>query len=103
MNNKTITTKPVKMTTDSSSKGNQPKWYGDGLWFKADHMGYEGLSEIVISKLLAKTNIQNFVIYKPTFIEYEGKKVLFLMNQSVSSRKYQGKIIPPGGIAVREY
>lgn len=76
MNNKTITTKPVKMTTDSSSKGNQPKWYGDGLWYKADHMGYEGLSEIVISKLLAKTNIRNFVTYLPTFIEYEGKKLV---------------------------
>ena len=44
MNNKVINTKPVKMITDSSSKGNQPKWLTDGLWYKADHMGYEGLS-----------------------------------------------------------
>ena len=56
MNNKVINTKPMKMITDSSSKGNQPKWLADGLWYKADHMGYEGLSEIVISKLLAETN-----------------------------------------------
>ena len=74
MNNKVINTKPVKMITDSSSKGNQPKWLTDGLWYKADHMGYEGLSEIVISKLIAKTNIQNYVMYLPTFIEYEGRK-----------------------------
>ena len=76
MNNKVINTKPVKMITDSSSKGNQPKWLTDGLWYKADHMGYEGLSEIVISKLLAKANIQNYVMYLPTFIEYEGKKLV---------------------------
>lgn len=76
MNNKVINAKPMKMITDSSSKGNQPKWLADGLWYKADHMGYEGLSEIVISELLAKTNIRNFVIYKPTFIEYEGKKLV---------------------------
>ena len=76
MNNKVINTKPMKMITDSSSKGNQPKRLADGLWYKADHMGYEGLSEIVISKLLAKTNIQNYVMYLPTFIEYEGKKLV---------------------------
>ena len=70
---KTINAYPVKMITDSSSKGNQPKWYADGFWFKADHMGYEGLSEFVISKLLAKTNIQNYITYLPTFIEYENK------------------------------
>lgn len=72
----TINTQPVKMITDSSSKGNQPKWFADGKWYKADHMGYEALSEIVISKLLVKTNIQDFVIYKPTYIAYEGKKLV---------------------------
>lgn len=76
MNNKIINTKPVKMITDSSSKGNQPKWFADGLWYKADHMGYEALSEIVISTLLEKTNISNYVTYLPTFIEYEGKKLV---------------------------
>lgn len=71
---KIINVGPVKMITDSSSKGNQPKWFSDGLWYKADHMGYEALSEIVVSTLLKKTNICNFVVYQPTFIEYNSKK-----------------------------
>ena len=24
------------------SKGNQPKWFKNGLWYKADYLGYEG-------------------------------------------------------------
>ncbi len=57
-----------------SSKGNQPKWFFDGKYYKADHMGYEGLAEIVVSKLLAKTNITNFVKYYPVKIEFGYNK-----------------------------
>lgn len=71
---KVIDSDPLKMITGSSSKGNQPKWLSDGLWYKADHMGYEALSEIVVATLLEKTNISNFVVYHPVFIEYDGKK-----------------------------
>ena len=35
-----------------SSKGNQLKWENDGIWYKADYTGYEGLAEYVISRLL---------------------------------------------------
>ena len=73
---KIINDVPIKLLTDSSSKGNQPKWFADGLWYKADHMGYEALSEIVVSTLLEKTNICNFVPYQPTFIEYKNKKLI---------------------------
>ena len=27
-----------------SSKGNQLKWEKDGIWYKADYTGYEGLA-----------------------------------------------------------
>lgn len=57
-------------SANHSSKGNQPKWFVNGIWYKADHMGYEGLAEVVISKLLAKTNITNFVSYGPVKIEF---------------------------------
>lgn len=57
-------------SANHSSKGNQPKWFVNGVWYKADHMGYEGLAEVVISKLLAKTNIENFVSYEPVKIEF---------------------------------
>lgn len=57
-----------------SSKGDQPKWYANGIWYKADHMGYEGLSEVVVSRLLHKTNIQNFVDYEPIKIEFDNHR-----------------------------
>ncbi len=57
-------------SANHSSKGNQPKWFVDGIWYKADHMGYEGLAEVVISKLLEKTNITNFVEYESVKIEF---------------------------------
>lgn len=53
-----------------TSKGNQPKWYVNGIWYKADHMGYEGLSEVLISRLLKKTNVDSFVQYYPVKIEF---------------------------------
>lgn len=57
-------------SANHSSKGNQPKWFVNGVWYKADHMGYEGLAEVVVSKLLAMTNITNFVAYEPVKIEF---------------------------------
>lgn len=36
--------KDVKMLTQHSSKGNQLKWEKDGIWYKADYAGYEGLA-----------------------------------------------------------
>ena len=35
-------------TKATSSKGNQLKWLVGGKWYKAAHMGYEGLCEVVI-------------------------------------------------------
>ena len=40
-------------TKSASSKGNQQKWLVNDLWYKADHMGYEGLT-VVIQKTFAK-------------------------------------------------
>lgn len=56
-----------------TSKGNQPKWRVGDVWYKADHMGYEALSEVVISRLLQKTNVHGFVAYEPVEIVYDGK------------------------------
>ena len=36
-----------------SSKGNQLKFRRGDIWYKTDYLGYEGLVEYVISKLLA--------------------------------------------------
>lgn len=47
-----------------TSKGDQQKWLVDNVWYKADYMGYEGLSEVVVSHLLQKSSIKYpFVVY----------------------------------------
>ena len=38
-----------------TSKGDQLKWKIDDRWYKADYMGYEGLSEVLVSDLLQKS------------------------------------------------
>ena len=60
-------------TIGHSSKGNQLKWKCDGCWYKADHMGYEGLSEIIISNLLHLSNVTDYVQYEPMQIQYKSK------------------------------
>ena len=56
-----------------TSKGDQPKWQTGGKWYKADHMGHEALSEILVSALLKKSNVPDFVEYAPVLIRYDGK------------------------------
>ena len=57
-----------------SSKGNQLKWKRDGIWYKADFTGYEGLSEYLISHLLSKSTLDNneFLLYEPERIKYKS-------------------------------
>ena len=58
-----------------TSKGDQPKWPLDGKWYKADHMGYEALAEVVVSQLLKQSNVPDFVEYRPVLIQYQGKEI----------------------------
>ena len=68
-----LTNESLIDTKATSSKGNQQKWLINGKWYKADHMGYEGLCEVVVSCLLKQSNIQDFVTYSPVFIAFDGK------------------------------
>ncbi len=98
-----LTHTDIISSLESSSKGNQPKMLVDGFWYKTDHMGYEGLCESVISKLIQKTNITDFVEYAPVIIlrdkkEYKGcfSKNFKKENESIYTvehlfRAYTGK------------
>lgn len=57
-----------------SSKGNQLKFEYDGIWYKADQNGYEGLAEYVVSNLLKKTWLEEteYVLYETEKIKYSG-------------------------------
>ena len=48
----------LKEFTRQSSKGNQLKWEKEGIWYKADYTGYEGLSEYIVSALLKHSSLQ---------------------------------------------
>lgn len=56
----------------TSSKGNQNKWCIGKNWYKADGLGYEALAEVLVSGLLAKTNVDYFVQYAYEPLEQEG-------------------------------
>mgnify|MGYP000177542552 CR=1 FL=1 len=62
----------IRTNRRQSSKGNQLKWENDGIWYKADYTGYEGLTEYMISHLLKKSTLaeQEFVCYDLEEIKY---------------------------------
>ena len=62
----------IRTNRRQSSKGNQLKWENDGIWYKADYTGYEGLAEYMISHLLKKSTLaeQEFVCYDLEEIKY---------------------------------
>lgn len=75
-----------------TSKGNQPKWHIDEVWYKADHMGYEALSEYLVSCLLKKSNVPDFVTYDLVNICYDDKEAVGCA--SVNFRKDNEMLIP---------
>lgn len=51
----------------STSIGNQNKWESDGYFYKADYLGYEGLSEVIACQIAKQTNLTQYpiVMYEP--------------------------------------
>lgn len=79
-------------TENHTSKGNQPKWHLDDMWYKADHMGYEALSEFMVSRLLEKSNVSGFVTYDLVKLRYDDKEAVGCV--SVNFRKENEMMIP---------
>lgn len=67
--------KDIKIFDMQSSKGNQLKWENDQHWYKADYIGYEGLSEYVVSELLKYSSLKDneYVLYKTEQIKYRNQ------------------------------
>lgn len=66
---------------ETSSKGNQEKWYDStaDCWYKLDQFGYEALTETVVSLLLEQSNIENdtpfsFVRYQMERLQVHGRE-----------------------------
>lgn len=62
----------IRTNDRQSPKGNQLKWENEGIWYKADYTGYEGLAEYLISHLLKKSTLteKEFVCYDLEEIKY---------------------------------
>ena len=56
----------------TSSKGNQNKWFDGENWYKEDGLGYEALSEVLVSRLLERTTVETFVRYEKVALEKGG-------------------------------
>lgn len=55
-----------------SSKGTQQKYFFDNKWYKQNRIGYEDLAEVLSTRVLMCSNIENYVPYKKCIIN--GKK-----------------------------
>lgn len=81
-----LTTEVIETGASHTSKGNQLKWEQDGWWYKADAFGFESLAEVVVSRLLEKSNITEFVKYEPVMISYKGREY-----RGCRSRNFRGE------------
>jgi hypothetical protein len=74
-NKMTIKLVSDKKIAETSSKGNQEKWFDRSVncWYKLDQFGYEALSETLISVLLEKSNIETDTPF--TFVRYRMERV----------------------------
>ena len=85
----TLSKSKVVVVNRNSSKGNQLKWKDNEYWYKADYLGYEALSEYIVSSLLVKSTVQEFVQYELVRIfcnglEFDGcKSKNFLQSNEV--------------------
>lgn len=85
----TVQPEPIQGHT---SKGDQPKWHVKDVWYKADHMGCESLSEVIVSRLLRKTNVPDFVSYEPVEILYNEERLIGCASRNF--RKKGEELIP---------
>lgn len=52
------------VAVQGSSKGTQPKFLEKNYWYKQDQIGYEGIAEALVSKILSQSNIKEYVSYE---------------------------------------
>ena len=78
----------IRTNERQSSNGNQLKWENNGIWYKADYTGYEGLAEYMISHLLKKSTLA-----EDEFVCYDLEKIKYgtVIYNGVKSRNFPGQ------------
>ena len=75
----------------ASSKGNQLKWQMDGVWYKADYTGYEGLAEYLVSHLFhfCPLTSEQYVLYETEKIQYKRGEYLGCRSRNFLTGSWQ--------------
>ena len=101
MKNVTLDTYSPFHKTGHTSKGDQRKWKVDGIWYKADYMGYESLAEVLVSHFLERSNLRYpFVRYQLVQIEYAEEQLNACQSQNFLM---QNEILVPLEKLYRQY
>ena len=76
----------LRTAAHQSSKGNQLKWESDGIWYKADYTGYEGLAEYMVSGLLKHSNMneEEYILYQTE--DFPAARSTYVYCQKTSAR-----------------
>lgn len=73
-----MTVRPVtdEKIAETSSKGNQEKWYDQASdrWYKLDQFGYEALAETAVSLFLERSNVEMDTPF--TFVRYQMERLM---------------------------
>ena len=81
----------IRTNDRQSSKGNQLKWENEGMWYKADYAGYEGLAEYMISHLMEQSSLSpsEYVLYNPEQIKYKSNIYCGVKSRSFLQKDWQ--------------
>ena len=77
----------------NSSKGNQLKWKNGDIWYKADYTGYEGLTEYMVSNLLAKSSLDMGLLVRYELEQISYKHIIMNGVKSQNFMKDEWQII----------
>lgn len=81
-----------EIKTGSTSKGDQKKWYRDGLWIKQNRHGYEGLAEWFTYQLLRCSNVP-----ESWYVPYEVCKLVLPDGRDFQGC-YSNNFLAPGDL-----
>lgn len=84
-------------SASSSAKGDQPKWFEDNVYYKADMRGYESLSECVISNIIPdvlKYTLRLLLVHHEYIGDYPGVDISYLGCSSVNFLDTNDILIP---------
>ena len=90
-----------RITTSTSSKGDQIKWFKDGYWYKSNHLGYEDLAEYVAFRILALSTLHpsSYIQYRLAEVHENGVRHSVSVSENFLSN---GDILIPIGRLIKQ-